>query len=59
MSFLHFGTMKFPEVEEIDLGQHVAAPYHYADNPRFSLSEKKMSIRHNLRTSTSASSSRA
>lgn len=39
-------------------------PYHsiegyHAERPRFSLSEKKMIIRHNFFTSTSASSSRA
>lgn len=32
---------------------------YYAESPLFSLSEKKMSIRHSFRTSTSASSSSA
>jgi hypothetical protein len=31
----------------------------YPDSPRFSLSEKKMIIRHSFRTNTSASSSSA
>lgn len=39
--------------------RHPVATCFYADRPRFSLSEKKMSIRQSLRTSTSASSSSA